>query len=81
MDFDRFVLHSYTPLAYILHLYPSDPSLHFAGGHPPRDQTVVLEEFRFLSQKLFVSVSVFAGLGIILGIACLTFNIYNSNIR
>ncbi|KAF4086315.1 hypothetical protein AMELA_G00104450 [Ameiurus melas] len=51
------------------------------GGDPPRDQTVVLEEFRFLSQKLFVSVSVFAGLGIILGIVCLTFNIYNSNIR
>ncbi|GAA6102951.1 gamma-aminobutyric acid type B receptor subunit 1-like isoform X3 [Tachysurus ichikawai] len=51
------------------------------GGDPPRDQTVVLEEVRFLSQKLFVSVSVFAGLGIILGIVCLTFNIYNSNIR
>uniref|UniRef100_A0A8C9VX85 Gamma-aminobutyric acid type B receptor subunit 1 n=1 Tax=Scleropages formosus TaxID=113540 RepID=A0A8C9VX85_SCLFO len=51
------------------------------GGAPPADQTVVIEEFRFLSQKLFVSVSVFAGLGILLGIVCLTFNIYNSNVR
>ncbi|KAF3707814.1 Gamma-aminobutyric acid type B receptor subunit 1 [Channa argus] len=48
---------------------------------PPADQTVVIEEFRYLSQKLFVSVSVFAGLGILLGIVCLTFNIYNSNVR
>ncbi|KAG5843170.1 hypothetical protein ANANG_G00185650 [Anguilla anguilla] len=51
------------------------------GPGPPADQTVVIEEFRFLSQKLFVSVSVFAGLGILLGVLCLTFNIYNSNIR
>ncbi|XP_023665622.1 gamma-aminobutyric acid type B receptor subunit 1 isoform X1 [Paramormyrops kingsleyae] len=51
------------------------------GLGPPADQTVVIEEFRFLSQKLFVSVSVFAGLGILLGIVCLTFNIYNSNVR
>uniref|UniRef100_A0A8K9WTK2 Gamma-aminobutyric acid (GABA) B receptor, 1b n=1 Tax=Oncorhynchus mykiss TaxID=8022 RepID=A0A8K9WTK2_ONCMY len=51
------------------------------GPDPPADQTVVIEEFRFLSQKLFVSVSVFAGLGILLGIVCLTFNIYNSNVR
>uniref|UniRef100_A0AAZ3QS17 G-protein coupled receptors family 3 profile domain-containing protein n=1 Tax=Oncorhynchus tshawytscha TaxID=74940 RepID=A0AAZ3QS17_ONCTS len=50
-------------------------------GEPPADQTVVIEVFRFLSQKLFVSVSVFAGLGILLGIVCLTFNIYNSNVR
>uniref|UniRef100_A0A8K9UMT7 Gamma-aminobutyric acid (GABA) B receptor, 1b n=1 Tax=Oncorhynchus mykiss TaxID=8022 RepID=A0A8K9UMT7_ONCMY len=51
------------------------------GPGPPADQTVVIEVFRFLSQKLFVSVSVFAGLGILLGIVCLTFNIYNSNVR
>ncbi|KAG9333507.1 hypothetical protein JZ751_011434 [Albula glossodonta] len=51
------------------------------GPGPPADQTVVIKEFRFLSQKLFVSVSVFAGLGILLGIVCLTFNIYNSNFR
>ncbi|XP_067365993.1 gamma-aminobutyric acid type B receptor subunit 1 isoform X2 [Channa argus] len=51
------------------------------GSGPPADQTVVIEEFRYLSQKLFVSVSVFAGLGILLGIVCLTFNIYNSNVR
>ncbi|KAK1804900.1 hypothetical protein P4O66_019269 [Electrophorus voltai] len=52
-----------------------------ARSGPPADQTVVIEEFRFLSQKLFISVSVFAGLGILLGIVCLTFNIYNSNVR
>ncbi|XP_026156220.1 gamma-aminobutyric acid type B receptor subunit 1 [Mastacembelus armatus] len=51
------------------------------GLGPPADQTVVIEEFRYLSQKLFVSVSVFSGLGILLGIVCLTFNIYNSNVR
>ncbi|XP_023250641.1 gamma-aminobutyric acid type B receptor subunit 1-like isoform X1 [Seriola lalandi dorsalis] len=51
------------------------------GSGPPADQTVVIEEFRYLSQKLFVTVSVFAGLGILLGIICLTFNIYNSNVR
>uniref|UniRef100_A0A6Q2WQT3 Gamma-aminobutyric acid (GABA) B receptor, 1b n=1 Tax=Esox lucius TaxID=8010 RepID=A0A6Q2WQT3_ESOLU len=51
------------------------------GSGPPADQTVVIEEFRYLSQKLFVSVSVFAGLGILLGIVCLTFNIYNRNVR
>ncbi|KAK5603503.1 Gamma-aminobutyric acid type B receptor subunit 1 [Crenichthys baileyi] len=51
------------------------------GEKPPADRTVVLEEHRLLSQKLFVSVSVFAGLGILLGIVCLTFNIYNGNVR
>ncbi|XP_030637490.1 gamma-aminobutyric acid type B receptor subunit 1 isoform X2 [Chanos chanos] len=51
------------------------------GSEPPPDQTVVIEEFRYLSQKLFVSVSISAGLGILLGIVCLTFNIYNSNVR
>lgn len=56
-------------------------SLCFLGSGPPADQTVVIEEFRYLSQKLFVSVSVFAGLGILLGIVCLSFNIYNSNVR
>uniref|UniRef100_A0A8C6UB80 Gamma-aminobutyric acid (GABA) B receptor, 1b n=1 Tax=Neogobius melanostomus TaxID=47308 RepID=A0A8C6UB80_9GOBI len=53
------------------------------GGSPfpVADQTVVIEQYRYLSQKLFVSVSVFACLGILLGIVCLTFNIYNSNVR
>ncbi|CAJ1083643.1 gamma-aminobutyric acid type B receptor subunit 1-like isoform X2 [Xyrichtys novacula] len=51
------------------------------GPGPPADQTVVIEEFRYLSQRLFVTVSVFAGFGILLGIICLTFNIYNSNVR
>uniref|UniRef100_A0AAY4DIS0 Gamma-aminobutyric acid type B receptor subunit 1 n=1 Tax=Denticeps clupeoides TaxID=299321 RepID=A0AAY4DIS0_9TELE len=60
---------------------PGTASTYFPGSGPPADQTVVIQEFRFLSQKLFVSVSVFAGLGILLGIICLTFNIYNSNVR
>ncbi|XP_024917316.1 gamma-aminobutyric acid type B receptor subunit 1 [Cynoglossus semilaevis] len=51
------------------------------GAGPPADRTVVIEEYRFLSQKLFAAVSVFAGLGILLGIICLTFNIYNGNVR
>uniref|UniRef100_A0A3B1KJS9 Gamma-aminobutyric acid type B receptor subunit 1 n=1 Tax=Astyanax mexicanus TaxID=7994 RepID=A0A3B1KJS9_ASTMX len=51
------------------------------GAGPPADQTMVIDQYRYLSQKLFVSVSVFAGLGILLGIVCLTFNIYNSNVR
>lgn len=52
-----------------------------SGAGPPADRTVVIEEFRYLSQKLFAAVSVFAGLGILLGILCLTFNIYNGNVR
>ncbi|XP_077064095.1 gamma-aminobutyric acid type B receptor subunit 1 isoform X2 [Siphateles boraxobius] len=51
------------------------------GLGPPADQTKVIKEFRYLSQKLFVSVSVFAGLGIVLGLVCLSFNIYNSSVR
>lgn len=51
------------------------------GSGPPADQTMVIEEFRYLSQKLFVSMSVFSGLGILLGVICLTFNIYNSSVR
>ncbi|KAM7383044.1 hypothetical protein PAMP_002731 [Pampus punctatissimus] len=51
------------------------------GAGPPADRTVVNEQYRFLSQKLFAAVSVFAGLGILLGIVCLTFNIYNGNVR
>uniref|UniRef100_A0A8C7JDA9 Gamma-aminobutyric acid type B receptor subunit 1 n=1 Tax=Oncorhynchus kisutch TaxID=8019 RepID=A0A8C7JDA9_ONCKI len=51
------------------------------GAGPPADSTIVIEEFRYLSQKLFAAVSVFAGLGILLGIVCLTFNIYNGNVR
>lgn len=73
----------------LAHLSSSLLSLHAShyspcailGPGPPADQTVVIEEFRYLSQKLFVSVSVFAGLGVLLGIVCLTFNIYNSNVR
>ncbi|XP_053288987.1 LOW QUALITY PROTEIN: gamma-aminobutyric acid type B receptor subunit 1 [Pleuronectes platessa] len=51
------------------------------GEGPPADRTVVIEEYQFLSQKLFAAVSVFAGLGILFGIVCLTFNIYNGNVR
>ncbi|MGH0128681.1 UNVERIFIED_CONTAM: hypothetical protein FKN15_064883 [Acipenser sinensis] len=51
------------------------------GGSPPADRTELIVEYRFLSQKLFVSVAVFAGFGILFGIICLTFNIYNSSVR
>ncbi len=53
----------------------------FDRPRPSGRPTKVIEEFRYLSQKLFVSVSVLAGLGILLGIVCLSFNIYNSSIR
>jgi len=66
----QWFLCSYQPFCFLL-----------TGLGPPADQTKVIKEFRYLSQKLFVSVSVFAGLGIILGIVCLSFNIYNSSIR
>ena len=52
-----------------------------AGGAPPADYTKVITTFRFLSQKLFISVSVLASLGILLAIICLAFNIYNGHVR
>lgn len=70
--------------------YPSSRSIFLplisflslcSGAGPPADRTVVIDEYRYLSQKLFAAVSVFAGLGILLGIVCLTFNIYNGNVR
>ncbi|NXM06091.1 GABR1 protein, partial [Tyrannus savana] len=51
------------------------------GGSPPADYTKVITTFRFLSQKLFISVSVLASLGIVLAIVCLAFNIYNGHVR
>ncbi|XP_074917547.1 gamma-aminobutyric acid type B receptor subunit 1-like, partial [Chelonoidis abingdonii] len=48
---------------------------------PPADYTKVITTFRFLSQKLFISVSVLASLGILLAIVCLAFNIYNGHVR
>ncbi|NWW44373.1 GABR1 protein, partial [Pedionomus torquatus] len=51
------------------------------GGAPPADYTKVITTFRFLSQKLFISVSVLASLGILLAIICLAFNIYNGHVR
>ncbi|KAL0622842.1 Gamma-aminobutyric acid type B receptor subunit 1, partial [Plecturocebus cupreus] len=51
------------------------------GGTPPADQTLVIKTFRFLSQKLFISVSVLSSLGIVLAVVCLSFNIYNSHVR
>uniref|UniRef100_A0A8D0FMW4 Gamma-aminobutyric acid type B receptor subunit 1 n=1 Tax=Strix occidentalis caurina TaxID=311401 RepID=A0A8D0FMW4_STROC len=51
------------------------------GGAPPADYTKVITTFRFLSQKLFISVSVLASLGILLAIICLAFNIYNGRVR
>ncbi|XP_043940284.1 gamma-aminobutyric acid type B receptor subunit 1-like [Protopterus annectens] len=51
------------------------------GTSPPADHTKVIPAFRHLSQKLFVSMSILAGMGILMGIVCLTFNIYNSHVR
>uniref|UniRef100_UPI002953B87C gamma-aminobutyric acid type B receptor subunit 1-like n=1 Tax=Panthera onca TaxID=9690 RepID=UPI002953B87C len=59
---------------------PSYPPCH-AGGAPPADQTLVIKTFRFMSQKLFISVSVLSSLGIVLAVVCLSFNIYNSHVR
>lgn len=42
---------------------------------------MVIKTFRFLSQKLFISVSVLSSLGIVLAVVCLSFNIYNSHVR
>ncbi|KAM9266868.1 LOW QUALITY PROTEIN: gamma-aminobutyric acid type B receptor subunit 1-like [Cariama cristata] len=50
------------------------------GGAPPADYTKVITTFRFLSQKLFISVSVLASLGILLAIIS-AFNIYNGHVR
>ncbi|XP_053823914.1 gamma-aminobutyric acid type B receptor subunit 1 [Vidua chalybeata] len=51
------------------------------GGAPPSDYTKVIITFRFLSQKLFISVAVLASLGIVLAVVCLAFNIYNGHVR
>ncbi|XP_026573646.1 gamma-aminobutyric acid type B receptor subunit 1 isoform X1 [Pseudonaja textilis] len=51
------------------------------GGVPPADYTKVIITFRYLSQKLFISVSVLSSLGILLAIICLAFNIYNGHVR
>ncbi|KAM3654689.1 gamma-aminobutyric acid type B receptor subunit 1-like, partial [Ammospiza maritima maritima] len=51
------------------------------GGSPPADYTKVITTFRFLSQKLFISVAVLASLGIVLAVVCLAFNIYNGHVR
>ncbi|XP_009272085.2 PREDICTED: gamma-aminobutyric acid type B receptor subunit 1, partial [Aptenodytes forsteri] len=51
------------------------------GGAPPASYPNVITTFRFLSQKLFISVSVLASLGILLAIICLAFNIYNGHVR
>uniref|UniRef100_A0A8C5RKB3 Gamma-aminobutyric acid type B receptor subunit 1 n=1 Tax=Laticauda laticaudata TaxID=8630 RepID=A0A8C5RKB3_LATLA len=51
------------------------------GGVPPADHTKVIITFRYLSQKLFISVSVLSSLGILLAIICLAFNIYNGHVR
>ncbi|XP_078721635.1 gamma-aminobutyric acid type B receptor subunit 1-like isoform X7 [Lampetra fluviatilis] len=51
------------------------------GGSPPPDRTKVVEQFRYLSQGLYISVCVLATVGIILGLLCLSFNVYNRQIR
>lgn len=60
---------------------PPNCAMGSAGGAPPADYTKVITTFRFLSQKLFISVSVLASLGILLAIICLAFNIYNGHVR
>lgn len=60
---------------------PPNCAVGSAGGAPPADYTKVITTFRFLSQKLFISVSVLASLGILLAIICLAFNIYNGHVR
>lgn len=57
------------------------PISSIAGGVPPADYTKVIITFRYLSQKLFISVSVLSSLGILLAIICLAFNIYNGHVR
>lgn len=66
------------PLVF-LSLSPHSPCA--IGGSPPADQTLVIKTFRFLSQKLFISVSVLSSLGIVLAVVCLSFNIYNAHVR
>uniref|UniRef100_A0A8D0HHD2 Gamma-aminobutyric acid type B receptor subunit 1 n=1 Tax=Sphenodon punctatus TaxID=8508 RepID=A0A8D0HHD2_SPHPU len=56
-------------------------NVKWIGGSPPADYTKVIPTFRFLSQKLFISVSVLSSLGILLAIICLAFNIYNGHVR
>uniref|UniRef100_A0A8D2LKX1 Gamma-aminobutyric acid type B receptor subunit 1 n=1 Tax=Varanus komodoensis TaxID=61221 RepID=A0A8D2LKX1_VARKO len=51
------------------------------GGVPPADYTKVIITFRYLSQKLFISVSVLSSVGILLAIICLAFNMYNGHVR
>lgn len=74
-------LSSQLPLPPVALLPSSPPSPPPAGGSPPADQTLVIKTFRFLSQKLFISVSVLSSLGIVLAVVCLSFNIYNSHVR
>ncbi|XP_016847283.1 gamma-aminobutyric acid type B receptor subunit 1 [Anolis carolinensis] len=51
------------------------------GGSPPADYTKIITTFRYLSQKLYISVSVLSSIGILLAIICLAFNIYNGHVR
>ncbi|NXB88962.1 GABR1 protein, partial [Vidua chalybeata] len=60
---------------------PSGDTQGPSGGAPPSDYTKVIITFRFLSQKLFISVAVLASLGIVLAVVCLAFNIYNGHVR
>ncbi|XP_015269374.1 PREDICTED: gamma-aminobutyric acid type B receptor subunit 1 [Gekko japonicus] len=56
-------------------------NVKWIGGTQPADYTKVIVTFRYLSQKLFISVSVLSSLGILLAIICLAFNIYNGHVR
>uniref|UniRef100_A0A8C4ND84 Gamma-aminobutyric acid (GABA) B receptor, 1b n=1 Tax=Eptatretus burgeri TaxID=7764 RepID=A0A8C4ND84_EPTBU len=51
------------------------------GDSPPPDRTKVLPQFRYLSQSLFVSISILAALGVTFASACLAFNTLNRHVR
>uniref|UniRef100_UPI00358FBB37 gamma-aminobutyric acid type B receptor subunit 1 isoform X2 n=1 Tax=Myxine glutinosa TaxID=7769 RepID=UPI00358FBB37 len=54
---------------------------HWEGKTPPPDRTKVQPHFRYLSQSLFVSISILAALGVTFASACLAFNTLNRHVR
>ncbi|XP_060587127.1 gamma-aminobutyric acid type B receptor subunit 1-like [Ruditapes philippinarum] len=53
----------------------------WTGGHPPPDRTKQMPVLRVVSLGLFLSMCGLSTFGIIAGVACLIFNIINSNRR
>jgi hypothetical protein len=56
-------------------------SIHFAGGKPPPDRTVIVHKLRVVSLGLYIAMSVLAAQGIIIGLVCLGFNLFNQHRR